>query len=361
MILEILDQNLHPIGAVEKITSLQWQRRHVECGEFELHAPLTMEHLELLQIDHYIVLRYDEEVGVIMYRQLYQDDSGQESIVIRGRLSKCLLQRRIIWGSEHFNTSAGMAISRLINNHCISPKDAKRKIPYLSCNISEKGKNIKMQTSYANVMEECEKICLLGDIGYRLILSDGSFVVVTCSGKNRTVNQNINDHVVFSDEYENVKNQNYVYSVMDHANVVLSAGIGEGKDRRIVSVGDSSGLNRYEIFDDQRGLTMTKEDGESEYTESEYLELLKESGISLLKEYPITEQFTFKNAERSNFVYQRDYDLGDVVTCINSKWGFVIDTQIMGVNEIYEQSGKKIDLIFGNELPTLMKKIKRLR
>lgn len=361
MILEILDKDLHPVGVVEKITSLQWQRRHVECGEFELHAPLTIAHLELLKIDHYIVLRYDEEVGVIMYRQLYQDDSGQENIVIRGRLSKCLLQRRIIWGTEYLNTYAGTAISKIITNHCINPANVKRKIPYLTCDAFEKGKSIKIQTSYSNVMDECEKICILGDIGYRLILSDNHFTVITCTGKDRSINQSVNDHVVFSDEYENVKNQNYVYSVMDHANVVLSAGVGEGKDRRVVSVGDASGLSRYEIFDDQRGMSMMKEDGESEYTDSEYLELLKDSGASLLKEHPIIEQFTFKNAEKSNFVYQRDYDLGDTVTCINRKWGFTINTQIMGVNEIYEQSGKKIDLIFGNELPTLMKKIKRLR
>lgn len=361
MLLEILDKSLNPIGAVEKITSLQWQRRYVECGEFELHAPLTMEHLYLLQIDHYIVLRYGEEVGVIMYRQLYQSDNGQENIVIKGKLSKCLLQRRIVWGNEYLNTYAGNAISKIITNHCISPTNAKRKIPNLICDIKEKGKSIKMQTSYANVMDVCEKICTLGDIGYRLILNDKQFSVITCIGKDRSINQCVNDHIVFSDEYENVKNQDYVYSLMDYANVVLSAGVGEGKERKLVSIGDASGLNRYEVFDDQRGMTMTKEDGLSDYTESEYTDLLKDSGLSLLKEHPITEQFTFKNAERSNFVYQRDYDLGDTVTCINKKWGVTIDTQIMGVNEIYEQFGKEIDLIFGNELPTLMKKIKRLR
>ena len=45
MIVEILNKNLEAIGAIEKITSLQWQRRYIECGEFEIHVPLSMEYL----------------------------------------------------------------------------------------------------------------------------------------------------------------------------------------------------------------------------------------------------------------------------------------------------------------------------
>ena len=84
--------------------------------------------------------------------------------------------------------------------------------------------------------------------------------------RDRTVAQNVNDHIVFSDEYENVNDQSYIYSIMDHANVVLTGGVGEGKDRILESMGNLEGVDRIEIFNDQRGLSKSKEDTDEEYT-----------------------------------------------------------------------------------------------
>lgn len=57
--------------------------------------------------------------------------------------------------------------------------------------------------------------------------------------------------------------------------------------------------------------------------------------------------------------YEKDYDLGDIVTLQNKDWGVTLDTRITEVKEIYEPGGMKIELTFGNNRPTLIDKIKQ--
>jgi hypothetical protein len=146
---------------------------------------------------------------------------------------------------------------------------------------------------------------------------------------------------------------------MDHANVVLTGGVGEGKDRILESMGNLEGVDRIEIFNDQRGLSKSKEGTDEEYTEEEYRDLLKSSCETVLNEHSVIETFKFKNADMCNFKYLVDYDIGDYVTCMKNNWNVMMNTQILGADEIYEKSGKRVDLIIGTELPTLMKVIKK--
>ena len=56
---------------------------------------------------------------------------------------------------------------------------------------------------------------------------------------------------------------------------------------------------------------------------------------------------TFDNEilTQSNLVYE-DYNLGDLVTAINSKWKVVLDSRITEVTEIYEVGGYRINAVF---------------
>ncbi|MEV3554387.1 phage tail protein, partial [Paenibacillus larvae] len=56
---------------------------------------------------------------------------------------------------------------------------------------------------------------------------------------------------------------------------------------------------------------------------------------------------------KSNLTYRKDYDLGDVVTVLNRQWGLTMNTRITEVAEVYEPSQVRIDVTFGNSIPTL--------
>jgi hypothetical protein len=70
---------------------------------------------------------------------------------------------------------------------------------------------------------------------------------------------------------------------------------------------------------------------------------------------------TFDNEilTQSNLVYEEDYNLGDLVTAINNKWRVVLDSRITEVTEIYEVGGYRINAVFGNNIPTLVERIKQ--
>lgn len=59
---------------------------------------------------------------------------------------------------------------------------------------------------------------------------------------------------------------------------------------------------------------------------------------------------------RSNM--KRTGIVGDIVTVQNKDWNITMDTRVTEVEEIYEVSGFKLNVIFGNNIPTLTQKLK---
>ncbi|NGP59880.1 hypothetical protein FLT15_16365 [Paenibacillus thiaminolyticus] len=62
----------------------------------------------------------------------------------------------------------------------------------------------------------------------------------------------------------------------------------------------------------------------------------------------------------NSFQYEKDWDLGDIVTLQNARWGLTMDARITEVKEIYEPASK-IEIVLGNEIPTITKYVKSLR
>lgn len=60
-----------------------------------------------------------------------------------------------------------------------------------------------------------------------------------------------------------------------------------------------------------------------------------------------------------NTVNTKGFGVGDMVTIIDKNWGVMINTRITEIVEIYENKGKTVNLVLGNNVPTLYEKIKR--
>lgn len=50
--------------------------------------------------------------------------------------------------------------------------------------------------------------------------------------------------------------------------------------------------------------------------------------------------------------------MGDLVTVQNRDWNITMDTRITEVEEVYEAGGFKLNVTFGNNIPTLTQKLK---
>ena len=63
----------------------------------------------------------------------------------------------------------------------------------------------------------------------------------------------------------------------------------------------------------------------------------------------------------SNLKFKADFDLGDRITCKETKWGIQIDARITEVTETYQKGEETIEATFGDSLPTLVDQIRKVR
>ena len=113
----------------------------------------------------------------------------------------------------------------------------------------------------------------------------------------------------------------------------MVAGEGEGLDRKTAWVGDDkSGLDRYELYKDQRNIRSN----DGEISDDEYTELLKEAGKESVTKY--TTAFTGK-VYFENIKYKTDINLGDLCVIQNSEWGIYINTRLVEVIESVDETG----------------------
>lgn len=361
----IFTEDLNFIGIIDSFISLRWVRRYHKAGEFELHCSLTTKTLKMLKKNYLIWKRGDSEAGFITYRQLKQDDQGKEVLIIKGIFITGCLNKRIIWNTENLKTTAELAMRDLVNKNGINPIDENRKIPLLSlAQLKNYSQTIDRQVSYSNLLSELENISRVSGLGYRVLanIAQKHFVFDVYEGRDLTINQTVNPPAIFSNEFENVFEQEYIESSNNYKSIALVAGEGEGQYRKVVTVGEGKGLNRYELFVDARDVqSKFYEDGEEiTISPEEYEQLLIDRGRVKLAEYTKIQTFESKININGNLQYRHDFDLGDIVTINNRRWDITIDTRITEIEEIYEADGVKINATFGNSIPTLADRIKQV-
>lgn len=362
MELKIFNRDLNLVGIIDSFSSLIWNRKYNSIGEFQLDILFTEENNSLLKLEN-IIYKDNGEAGFITCKEIKIDDNGEEKIEVKGKFIIGYLERRIIWGCEDINSNVVDASHQLIINNCIDCID-KRKIPNLSI---EENKQINIpltrQVSYDNLFDTLSTIVQTHELGLKVDFDifAKKLIFKIYKGIDRSISQKVTAPIIFSREFENVLNQNYLESNSTHKNVALIAGAGEGENRKITTIGDENGLDRYELFVDARDITDNRySDGENEsIPNDEYRELLITRGTEKLAEQYKIKTFDSTININSNLIYKQDYDLGDVVTFFDKKWGFIIDTRITEISEVYDIEGLTINITFGNNVPTLIDILKR--
>lgn len=339
--LNVYNKDYERIGYIESYSYLSWTRRYFSSGEFVLKC--APENLPLLSLGNVIAKVNDAEGGII--ETILVETVEKEIVTVQGRFLPALLGKRILWEREVLDGDIGLCIGQLVNNHAINPADPKRKIPHLHYQEISVGENVQKQISFQNLLMAVTDLCRLEAVGFKGILKDGGVLLSLYLGKEQPF--------VFSREFENLLSQNYADSLLNFANVAKIGGEGEGLARRIITTGDSAGLERSEIFVDARDLSS------SEYeTEEDYFKALVERGNESLFERRRRVSFDAVANTNSNLIYREDFDLGDVVTVKSNLLGFSQRLRITEVIETYDENGLHVDLVFGDPLPTLGERLK---
>jgi hypothetical protein len=173
-------------------------------------------------------------------------------------------------------------------------------------------------------------------------------------GNHRTINQTTNPPVVFSEEFGNLKDANYMFSVRNWKNYGYIEWHDANDNRGIVEVkrenhGQTIGFNRREMVynSDKR----TRDEATSQ-------------GQFEVNKRPHVESFTAEivNNPRTMSTFEKDWFLGDIVT-IQSKEilkgkTLSIDTQVTEIEEIYDSGLYSINASFGQPKLTIFEMIR---
>lgn len=335
MIPIIMNTTFQKVGLIDNYVSFIWCTRYYKTGDFELVVSVDNA-TEHLRKGYYIMRESDDNVGIIEKIQITRNEDDNELMIVSGRFLSSILGRRIIEKQTQLNSTVSNGIYALITNEVTAPVNDARRIPNLLYKYNTISARLQAQYTGVNLLETIEKICESYGVGQKTTLTvNNEFMFELYEGTDRSYNQTSVPRVIFSDEYDNLLSSNYHEDYESMITDVLVAGEGEGLERKMVwaSKSTNTGLDRYEVYKDQRQLSTNN----GQVTESEYMAQLKESGLEDISGFTtsFTGQVYFDNIE-----YRKDVHVGDICVIENARWGVYINTRLIEVIESVDESGK---------------------
>lgn len=400
--IRILSSTMDSLAEIDDYESLLPIHRWHGIGEIELRINKYKKHVDKLVKGNLIVIGKDlHKVFIIKHREIELNEQGKasENWLIKGLSLKSVIGQRITVPPSHTaydnkSANAETVMKHYVDRNVINPVDPKRKIHEVVLATNQnRGPQISWNSRFKNLAEEIAEISLTSGLGWDVYLDIDTkkWVFDVQVGKDLTVNQDILPPVIFSPQFESLQSLQYVESELNYKNIAFVAGQGEGVARRVIELGVSEGLARHELFIDARDIAETiEEEGEEpiprpevdiirdltargnqqlaemmqeEYLEGQILTPVKRTEYESRDFFFSPQQPAVEETNRvkvfSSFMYEEDYNLGDIVTVQNKDWGVTLDTRLTEIKEIYEAGGFKLEATFGNNRPTLIQKIKR--
>ena len=363
---EIRGSDTDVIGIVDTAKSVIWHALYFSVGVFEIHAAATPEIIELLQAGRYVTRPDNDDVGIIEKIYIPENVDEGATITASGRFAKSLLDRRLIYqltGSSNKATvlrgNVENAVRSVVNNNAIAcPFDSKRNMPLLALGpvagltariVDASGNAAEKQASYANLLTYTDGVLEEYGIGAKCTLQGGKLLYTIYSGSDRSRgNSSGNVPVVFSKEYDNLTSSEYTYDESTEKNVALIGGEGEGVARFYSLIGAASGLQRREIFIDASSISKKykdENDVEQTYTDATYKTMLDAQGKQVITPLVTTETFDgVLDVTNGNYIYGRDFFLGDIVTVENNNIGKYINARIGEALEYQDENGYFVEV-----------------
>ena len=345
MELLVLNENFTAIKLLDTFESLLWVERYYSCGDFELYVPMNLELFKTIRQDYYLWSNEANNAMIIETKQIETDVEDGSKLAITGRGLESILERRVIFYQTILSGSFQDGIEKLLNENIISPTDANRRIDNFIFEASSDptilSLTIDAQFHGENLYETIQTLCEANKIGFEVILNeDNWFVFRLYCGKDRSYEQNVNPYVIFSTDFDNLINSNYLESKKTLKTFALIGGEGTGSERKMttatVSGGGGTGLARREIFVEASGVSKNV-DG-VEISDAEYYAQLKQKGIEELSVNVETKTFEGQCDTTKMFVYGEDFFMGDVVQ-VSNEFGVDARTRVIEFIRSYDENG----------------------
>jgi len=356
----VLDSSRQVVGVVDVFESFIWTERYYRCGDFELVVEPSIELMDLLQQERYLSIYDSEYVMIIEKLELTTDNESGNKLIVSGRSVESVLDRRIIEVYTRLVEDIETSILWLLDQHVINPTNTWRKIPEIT-KVASSDARVRIpeyegEHTGDNLYETICKLCELGDFGFKMTLNASNlFLFQIYMGVDRSYAQTVNPYVVFSPEFDNLINSNYIESNQTLKTVARVGGVGDADNRKYknVAVGGGAGLLRREIFVDGSDLTYELEPAVTEtdpetglvthtpavtLSDYEYEMSLATRGYEVLKDHPAHSSFEGKAENLRMYMYGRDYFMGDTIQ-FEDIYGIKVSAKVVEFVRSYSESG----------------------
>ena len=125
-----------------------------------------------------------------------------------------------------------------------------------------------------------------------------------------------------------------------------------------------TGIDRDELYIDLSSIRWDTQDSAGttqRISYNKYMELMTTEANTQLDDYGETINFESTINTSKNLQYKTDFNVGDRVTTIEKNWGIRIDARITKISETWQDGKHTLEVTFGDSLPTLLDKIKKVR
>lgn len=371
-------------GIITNFESLICVWNYYECGTFELNINKSKANTSKLVKDNMLIVNKRDDKILIIDKCETSTEKNSKTLKVTGHCIKALTKRRIIATNGYdrvSETEAENIQKHYIQKHLVESyyddiRTPERDISWVEvASTQNRGVKTVWQARLTNLHDELKHISEdtgLGWYGY-LDRNKKKIIFDSLRGTDRTVNQveEANKHeflsqftheelqqytheqlqgtikhpyIVFSEKKNNLINGKTTDDNTNYKNVGYVAGKGENEDRLIIVIGEHTGFDRREVLIDLNNIEEPDE--------------LRTEGQKKLDEYKIIKSVEGKVYQIPNMEYEKDFFLGDLVTLESD--GIYEDKRIVQVKEIYERNNKSVELGFGDKIPTLAEKIKKI-
>lgn len=367
--LEIRDINREIIGVIDTAKSIIWHTVYYGVGDFEIYAKSTSQNIYLLQQDRYVTIQDRDDIGIIESVNIIDNLEDGGMIIATGRFAKSLLERRIIYNlSGKTNTATILRgnveqnIRQVVSDNAINCSfDNRRNMPILELGtlsnipdiiVDDSGNAAQKQVSYDNLLEYTDGVLQEYELSAKVYLDTDTVQKKLKYRVEKGIDRSIDnvlglEPVIFSKEFDNLLESNYLYDTTLEKNTALIGGAGEGKDRfYAIVIPSETGLARREMFVDGSSINKKYTEGETEkeYPDATYSAMLKTLGRQTIAPLNVIETFSGTiNVTNGNYILNRDFELGDIVTVQDNKINKYINVRINEVTEVQDENGYTVE------------------
>lgn len=315
---------------VDKFESLIWTERFQDLGEFELILPQSFQAQNFFKANTKLALNETYRCMNVETLEDYVDDEGRQLTKVTGHSIETILDDRAAYNVKDdltanpswvINLAPMAAAQKIFNDICRDGVvDVHDVIPFLSATsifpadtLPVYGGTVKFEFDPQSVLEAIKGIAQLYDFGFRLVrnLDTSQLVFNIYAGSDRTSAQTTYPPVIFSPELENLANPHELSSVNGAKNIAyVYSPVGFEQVVPDDVDPDTEGFERQ--------ILVVKADDITDPTPAIATALMIERGKQELSKHRNFGVFDGEVTQYSQYKYDRDYFLGDLIETRNS-------------------------------------------